>query len=128
MTSTYPTPYAQIPVQTLKVYDKNKEKNGKKISVISAVLKKIGNSVRFSSKINAYSFFPLFRSLDLRVFVCLAMILTVDDEAVKECPLRDYTKEECKNLVGVFNRMKVRRGFHFFIIPLFGERMPVINK
>ena len=83
---------------------------------------KKGNSMRFSSKINAYSFPPLFRSLDLRVFVCLAMILSVDDEAVKECPLRDYTKEECKNLVGVFNRMKVRTGVSIFIITLFGKK------
>ena len=46
-------------------------------------------------------------SLDLKVFVALAMILGVDAEVA--CPLRDYAQEECKNLVGVFNRMKVSR-------------------
>ena len=45
------------------------------------------------------------RSLDVKAFVWLAIILTVEKEVA--CPLRDYVEEECKNLVGVFNRMKV---------------------
>lgn len=46
------------------------------------------------------------RTLDLKSFVWLAMILNV--EAETPCPLRDYIQEECKNLVGVYNRMKDR--------------------
>lgn len=45
------------------------------------------------------------RMLDLKAFVWLALILNVDKET--PCPLRDYVEEECKNLVGVYNRMKV---------------------
>lgn len=46
------------------------------------------------------------RSLDLKAFVWLALILNVDKEV--KCPLRDYIEEECKNLVGVYDRMKDR--------------------
>ena len=45
------------------------------------------------------------RSLDLKAFVWLSLILNVDKEL--SCPLREYVEEECKNLVGVYNRMKV---------------------
>lgn len=46
------------------------------------------------------------RSLDLKAFVWLALLLNLNKEL--SCPLRDYVEEECKNLVGVYNRMKVR--------------------
>ena len=46
------------------------------------------------------------RTLDLKAFVWLALILNVDKEV--SCPLRDYIEEECKNLVGMYNRMKDR--------------------
>ena len=46
------------------------------------------------------------RSLDLKAFVALALLLNVEAEVA--CPLRDYVDAECKNLAGVFNRMKVR--------------------
>ncbi|TRY63549.1 hypothetical protein TCAL_08205 [Tigriopus californicus] len=46
------------------------------------------------------------RSLDLKAFVWLAMMLNVDDSV--KCPLRDFIKEECPNLVGVYTRMKDR--------------------
>lgn len=45
-------------------------------------------------------------TLDLKAFIWLALLLTVNKEV--KCPLRDYVEEECKNLVGVYNRMKVR--------------------
>merc|ERR1712115_100624 len=35
-----------------------------------------------------------------------AQILNVESEVA--CPLRDYMNEECKNLVGLYNRMKDR--------------------
>merc|ERR1711990_562366 len=35
-----------------------------------------------------------------------AQILNVESEVA--CPLRDYMDEECKNLVGLYNRMKDR--------------------
>ena len=47
------------------------------------------------------------RNLDLKAFVWLALILNVDKEVA--CPLRDYVEESCKNLVGMYNRMKVKR-------------------
>merc|ERR1712226_857618 len=45
-------------------------------------------------------------SLDLVAFCHIAQILNVESEVV--CPLRDYMNEECKNLVGLYNRMKDR--------------------
>jgi glutathione S-transferase len=44
-------------------------------------------------------------TLDLKAFVWLALILNVDKSV--PCPLRDYIEEECQNLVGIYNRMKV---------------------
>ena len=44
--------------------------------------------------------------LDLRAFVYLSLVLGVDKEV--ECPLRDYMEEKTKNLVGMYNRLKVR--------------------
>merc|ERR1711894_177516 len=44
-------------------------------------------------------------SLDLVAFCHIAQILNVESEVA--CPLRDYMNEECKNLVGLYNRMKV---------------------
>ena len=46
------------------------------------------------------------RMLDLKAFVYLSLILNVDKEV--ECPLRDYIEEKNKNLVGMYNRLKVR--------------------
>ena len=46
------------------------------------------------------------RSLDLKAFVYLALFLNTEKEVA--CPARDYAEEECKNLVGLFNRMKDR--------------------
>lgn len=46
------------------------------------------------------------RMLDLKAFVWLAMLINVDKEV--PCPLRDYIEEECKNLVGLYNRVKVK--------------------
>ena len=43
--------------------------------------------------------------LDLRAFVYLSLVLGVDKEV--ECPLRDYMEEKTKNLVGMYNRLKV---------------------
>merc|ERR1719251_409334 len=43
-------------------------------------------------------------SLDLVAFCHIAQILNVESEVA--CPLRDYMNEECKNLVGLYNRMK----------------------
>ncbi len=48
-------------------------------------------------------------SLDLKAFVWLALIVNVDKEI--EFPLRTFMEDECKNLVGVYNRVKVR--IHF---------------
>ena len=45
------------------------------------------------------------RMLDLRTFVYLSLVLNVDKEV--ECPLRDYMEEKTKNLVGMYNRLKV---------------------
>jgi len=45
-------------------------------------------------------------SLDLVAFCHVAQILNVESEVA--CPLRDYMNEECKNLVGLYNRMKDR--------------------
>jgi len=45
-------------------------------------------------------------SLDLVAFCHIAQILNVESEVA--CPLRDYMDEECKNLVGLYNRMKDR--------------------
>ena len=45
------------------------------------------------------------RTLDLKAFVWLALLMNVDKEV--PCPLRDFVEEECKNLVGVYNRVKV---------------------
>ena len=44
-------------------------------------------------------------SLDLVAFCHIAQIFNVESEVA--CPLRDYMNEECKNLVGLYNRMKV---------------------
>ena len=57
-----------------------------------------------------YIFFQFFfgdepHSLDLVAFCHIAQILNVESEVA--CPLRDYMNEECKNLVGLYNRMKV---------------------
>ena len=43
--------------------------------------------------------------MDLVAFCHIAQILNVESEVA--CPLRDYMNEECKNLVGLYNRMKV---------------------
>merc|ERR1712124_154442 len=45
-------------------------------------------------------------SLDLVAFCHIAQIFNVESEVA--CPLRDYMNEECKNLVGHYNRMKDR--------------------
>ena len=45
------------------------------------------------------------RLLDIKAFTWLSLLLVVDEEV--PCPLRDYIKEEAKNLVGHFNRIKV---------------------
>jgi len=45
-------------------------------------------------------------TLDLVAFSHIAQILNVEDEVA--CPLRDYVNEECKNIVGLYNRMKDR--------------------
>merc|ERR1711981_247156 len=45
-------------------------------------------------------------SLDLVAFCHIAQIYNVESEVA--CPLRDYMNEECKNLVGLYNRMKDR--------------------
>jgi glutathione S-transferase len=45
-------------------------------------------------------------TLDLVAFCHIAQILNVESEVA--CPLRDYMNEECKNLVGLYNRMKDR--------------------
>merc|ERR1711981_110588 len=45
-------------------------------------------------------------SLDLVAFCHIAQIFNVESEVA--CPLRDYMNEECKNLVGLYNRMKDR--------------------
>ena len=42
------------------------------------------------------------RSLDLKAFCALAMVINVDSEVA--CPLRDYIEENFKNLVGLYNR------------------------
>jgi len=44
--------------------------------------------------------------LDLVTFVQLAILLAVDPEL--PCPLRDYINGDCKNLVGLYTRMKDR--------------------
>merc|ERR1719361_976531 len=44
--------------------------------------------------------------LDMVVFSHVAQLVMVDKEF--SCPLRDYLEEECKNLVGLVNRMKDR--------------------
>ena len=66
------------------------------------------------------------RMLDLRAFVYLSLVLGVDKEV--ECPLRDYMEEKTKNLVGMYNRLKVRtrtlhqicfngkNSFHLFVV------------
>lgn len=45
-------------------------------------------------------------SLDLVAFCHIAQIINVESDVA--CPLRDYMNEECKNLVGLYNRMKDR--------------------
>merc|ERR1719220_3419088 len=44
--------------------------------------------------------------LDLVVFSHVAQLVMVDKEF--SCPLRDYLEADCKNLVGLVNRMKDR--------------------
>merc|ERR1712079_751173 len=44
--------------------------------------------------------------LDMVVFSHVAQLVMVDKEF--SCPLRDYLEEDCKNLVGLVNRMKDR--------------------
>ena len=44
--------------------------------------------------------------LDLVVFSHVAQLVMVDKEYA--CPLRDYLEADCKNLVGLVNRMKDR--------------------
>lgn len=44
-------------------------------------------------------------TLDLDTFCQIAEILNVDPDV--RCPLRDFLNEECTNLVGLYNRMKV---------------------
>ena len=53
------------------------------------------------------------RSLDLKAFVWLAIMLNVKDEVA--CPLRDYVKAECANLVGVYNRLKVCVLYYYYL-------------
>ena len=65
---------------------------------------------QFYILLNVYIFFQFFfgdepHSLDLVAFCHIAQILNVESEVA--CPLRDYMNEECKNLVGLYNRMKV---------------------
>ena len=67
-------------------------------------------SFQFYILLNVYIFFQFFfgdepHSLDLVAFCHIAQILNVESEVA--CPLRDYMNEECKNLVGLYNRMKV---------------------
>ncbi len=45
------------------------------------------------------------RTLDLKAFIPLAFMLNVAEEV--PCPLRDYAQNECKNLIGLYNRIKV---------------------
>ena len=45
------------------------------------------------------------RLLDIKAFTWLSMLLVVDSEV--SCPLRDFIREECQNLEGHFNRIKV---------------------
>ena len=44
--------------------------------------------------------------LDMVVFSHVAQLVMVDKEF--SCPLRDYLEADCKNLVGLVNRMKDR--------------------
>merc|ERR1712038_1786205 len=44
--------------------------------------------------------------LDMVVFSHVAQLVMVDKECA--CPLRDYLEADCKNLVGLVNRMKDR--------------------
>merc|ERR1711997_13612 len=44
--------------------------------------------------------------LDLVVFSQVGQLVMVDSE--QACPLRDYLEADCKNLVGLVNRMKDR--------------------
>merc|ERR1712228_1113894 len=44
--------------------------------------------------------------LDLVVYSHVAQLVMVDKEY--PCPLRDYIESDCKNLVGLVNRMKDR--------------------
>merc|ERR1719230_417812 len=44
--------------------------------------------------------------LDLVVFSQVGQLVMVDKECA--CPLRDYLEADCKNLVGLVNRMKDR--------------------
>lgn len=46
------------------------------------------------------------KSLDLRAFTWLALIINVDKEV--PCPLRDFIESDCQNLNGLYNRMKER--------------------
>ena len=68
------------------------------------------STFQFYILLNVYIFFQFFfgdepHSLDLVAFCHIAQILNVESEVA--CPLRDYMNEECKNLVGLYNRMKV---------------------
>ena len=56
-------------------------------------------------------------SLDLVAFCHIAQILNVESEVA--CPLRDYMNEECKNLVGLYNRMKVNFQNYYICIYTF---------
>ena len=49
-------------------------------------------------------------SLDLVTFAHLAQIINVEsgDETGVKCPLKEYLESDCQNLVGLYNRMKVR--------------------
>merc|ERR1711981_945209 len=58
--------------------------------------------------------------LDMVVFSHIAQLVMVDKEF--SCPLRDYLEADCKNLVGLVNRMKDRRwGDHW--VNATGEEM-----
>ena len=68
------------------------------------------STFQFYLFLHVYILFQFFfgdepHSLDLVAFCHIAQILNVESEVA--CPLRDYMNEECKNLVGLYNRMKV---------------------
>ena len=66
-------------------------------------------------------------TLDLVAFCQIAQILNIESEVA--CPLRDYMNEDCKNLVGLYNRMKVKIQFYNFnCITLFTDTDRGISK